>query len=215
MRRQYQAFANGLRGGYENRLVRKALAMGHIERTVCTNRTELCRITAREFYRAIGKPESRNRRVRTAQSIRARLMSLDFVLAHRSHRFLATSKEKLEYFRDELGLALDLFPVKPYRRRGSDASARRYFVGHDPIYLPRPATGSRSLPHFCFIDPGLLSTQASSNAIGVCSSLSAACTSSTSPPSTDRSKEGAPPSTVSPIVLLAASSQLLLATFSC
>lgn len=158
MRRQYQAFADGLRGGYENRLVRKALSMGHIERSVCTNRTELYRITAREVYRAIGEPESRNRRVRTAQSIKARLMSLDFVLVHRSHRFLATSAEKLEYFRDELGLALDLFPVKRYRRSGSDASVRRYFVGQDPICLPRPVSDSRSLPHFGFIDPGLLST---------------------------------------------------------
>ena len=157
MRRQYQAFADGLRGGYENRLIRKALAMGHIERTVCTNRTELYRIVAREVYRAIGEPESRNRRVRTAQSIKARLMSLDFVLAHRWHRFLATSTEKLEYFRDELGLALDTFPIKRYRRSGSDVSVRRYFVGHDPIYLPRPATDSRSRPSFCFIDPGHLS----------------------------------------------------------
>ena len=159
MRRQYQAFADGLRGGYESRLVRKARAMGHIERTVCANRTELCRIVAREVYRAIGEPESRNRRVRTAQSIKARLMSLDFVLAHRSHRFLATSVEKLKYFRDELGLALNLFPIKRYRRSGSDASVRRYFVGQDPIYLPQPTTDSRSLPYFCFVDPGHLSTQ--------------------------------------------------------
>ena len=158
MRRQYQAFADGLRGGYENRLVRKALAMSHIERTVCTNRTELYRIVAREVYRAIGEPESRNRRVRTAQSIKARLMILDFVLAHRSHRFLATSTEKLEYFRGELGLSRDLFPIKRYRRSGSDACVRRYFVGYDPIYLPPPATDSRSRPSFCFIDPGHLST---------------------------------------------------------
>ena len=158
MCRQYQAFADGLRGGYENRFVRKALAMGHIERTVCTNRTELCRIVARKVYRAIGEPESRNRRVRTAQSIKARLMSLDFVLAHRSRRFLATSTEKLEYFRDELGLALDLFPVKRYRQSGSDASLRRYFVGHDPICLPRSTIDSRSRPSFCFIDPEYLST---------------------------------------------------------
>ena len=49
-----------------------------------------------EPYRAIGEPESRNRRARTALLIQARLMSLGFGLAHRSHQFLATSTKNME-----------------------------------------------------------------------------------------------------------------------
>ena len=103
LRRQYGASAQVGRGASSVRFLRRAVAAGHVRSTTFSNRTEVYHLFARPIYRAIGEEDNRNRRSRPVYSIKAKLMALDFVLAHRDSVFLATEAEKLEHFRGKLG----------------------------------------------------------------------------------------------------------------
>jgi hypothetical protein len=59
---------------------------------------------SKPFYKAIGEEDNRNRRERRVFTIKNKLMCLDFVLANRRHRFLATESEKLESLRGNSAL---------------------------------------------------------------------------------------------------------------
>ena len=156
IRRQYQQFA-GYRGRFEERLLRRAESFGHIRSTIFSNRTEVYHVFARAIYRAIGDEDNRNRRPRPAFSIKAKLMALDFVLAHPAAQFLATEREKLEYFCGKRAVDRALLPGKTYSANSPSGETRRYFIEKYPIFLDCVADGSPPLASFCYVDEGVLS----------------------------------------------------------
>jgi hypothetical protein len=79
-------------------------------------------------------------------------MSLDFVLDHSCHEYLATEQEKVAYFTGTLGLSHDDLPVKRFRSPTAEASTARYFVDKYPIFVPGEST---PLVSFCFVDEGV------------------------------------------------------------
>jgi hypothetical protein len=128
-----------------------------VRATIYANRTEVYHVFARAVYRAIGEEDNRNRRPRPAFSIKAKLMALDFVLAHPTVQFLATESEKLEYFCGEQGIDRSILPGKTYSGGPSSESTRRYFIEKYPIFLGDADHPAPRLPSFCYVDEGVLS----------------------------------------------------------
>jgi hypothetical protein len=156
IRRQYQRFA-GYRGRFEERFLRRADSFGHIRSTVYPNRTEAFHLSARAIYRAIRDEDNRNRRPRPNFSIKAKLMALDFVLAYPVAQFLATEREKIEYFCGERAIERALLPGKTYSASRPSGQTRRYFIEKYPIFLDATDDATPPLASFCYVDEGLLS----------------------------------------------------------
>lgn len=166
LRRQYACFLEGKDGGTVTQLVQKALANTHIRSSTWRQNTQLYHLSARPFYEALGQGENRNRRARKVLAIKNKLMGLDFVLAHRHVRYLATELEKLDYFTGTLGLEASRLPGKLYPSKKSAAYTSRYFVDKYPIFLSpervesmasSSPTDTRPVVSFCFVDEGMVS----------------------------------------------------------
>ena len=156
IRRQYQRFA-GYRGRLEERFLRRADSLGHIRSEIYPNRTEVYHVFARAIYRAVGDEDNRNRRPRSAFSIKAKLMALDFVLAHPAAQFLATEGEKLEHFCGQRAVDRTFLPGKTYSASRPSGQTRRYFIEKYPIFLDRTDAATPPLASFCYVDEGVLS----------------------------------------------------------
>ncbi|MGI9072758.1 MAG: hypothetical protein ACR2JB_15935 [Bryobacteraceae bacterium] len=159
LRRQYGQCIGRQDGGSANQLVEKTLALGHAQVSTFKANTHIYHLAARPFYAALGQEDNRNRRLRQAQTIKAKLMALDFVLAHPAAQYLATEQEKLQYFENTLGIPPEALPTKKYTSRG--LVTERYFVEKYPIFVsPSPEPAVSPVVSFCFVDPGLASVSA-------------------------------------------------------
>lgn len=145
LRRQYRRFLGGTAGDNEIRLIRKLFTQKHARQRSIGLGTKLVHLCSHPFYRAVGQPDNRHRRPRGMTAIQAKVMGLDFVLAHSSWEFLATEEEKVEHFHRTLGFDLSALPSKVYRSPSGAARTIRYFVDKFPL-----ARASR--PTFVYID---------------------------------------------------------------
>ena len=106
----------------------------------------VCRIRAREIYRALGAGEFfRRRRITSRDVLMRRLLSLDYVLEHPHLPWLPTEAEKVAAF-EALGIERRVLPRRTYR--GATGSFRRYF----PLRLPLALDAGRAV--FVHVDPG-------------------------------------------------------------
>jgi hypothetical protein len=153
LRRQYTQFLGKAVGGTAQALIEKLFAKGHAKATTYVADIHIYHLCARPFYRALGQEDNRNRRMRQPVSLRAKLMGLDFVLAHPGVPFLATEQEKKDYFLGTLALAPRVLPGMRYF--AGDKVTERYFVEKFPISLT-PAQTPETLPvaSFCYVDEG-------------------------------------------------------------
>lgn len=156
LRRQYQVFA-GYRGKVEERFLGRAATLSHVRAAVHANRTEVYHVFARAIYRVIGDEDNRNRRPRPVFSIKAKLMSLDFVLAHPAAQFLATEREKIQYFCGQRAVDRALLPGKTYSASPPSEQTRRCFIEKYPIFLDSSDDATPPLASFCYVDEGVLS----------------------------------------------------------
>src|ERR1700744_2412887 len=122
VRRQFLGFAGRERGKLDAKLAEKTVGAGHARPLVFRHNRTVYSLCSKPFYEAIGETDNRNRRTHEVFTIRNRLIGLDFVLNNKDRRFLATEKEKVAFFRDKLGIELDLLPTRRYRARKSDTS---------------------------------------------------------------------------------------------
>jgi hypothetical protein len=156
LRRQVNEFLGRQDSGTVSQLIHKAMAFGHLRTSALQQKTQLYHVCARPFYGALGQPDNRNRRIRQLPAIANKIMALDFVLAHREYQYLATEKEKLEYFTVDLKLDPSILPAKEYPAAQGDLSTRRFFVEKYPIFLPAPPQDGTPFVSFCFVDEGLV-----------------------------------------------------------
>ena len=153
LRRQYAAFLGKALGGTAAALIEKLLAKGHARGTTYAANTHIYHLCARPLYAAIGQEDNRNRRLRQPTAIKNKLMNLDFVLAHRENRFLATELDKLDYFTGTRQVERRLLPTKRYASR--TAATERFFIEKFPIFLSAPLErGEPPAVSFCFVDTG-------------------------------------------------------------
>ena len=130
--------------------IRKVVAQQHARAAVYPSNTHLYHLHAKPLYAALGQQDNRHRRRRDPLQIRAKLIGLDYVLAHPSYRFLPTEEDKLSYFCEERGIERRFLPTKTYD--GKDRTKTdRFFVDKYPIRID-PNTGKIA---FCYIDDGV------------------------------------------------------------
>lgn len=153
LRRQYAQFLGRTVGGTSATLIDKAVANGHIRALVFAHNTVVYHLCTRSFYARIGQADNRNRRDRQPLTIKNKLMTLDFVLAHRGWRFLASDEEKVNYFTESQGVTSDALPSRTFGNLASGHTTIRYFLEKYPIGLPAGAEASTVA--FCFVDEGL------------------------------------------------------------
>lgn len=154
LRRQYAYFLGGQDGGNVTQLIEKILDLGHAEADTYKANTHIYHLAARPFYASLGQEDNRNRRRKELITVKAKLMGLDFVLAHSDQEYLATEQEKRAFFEDVFHLESRHLPSSKYASRGQ--LTWRYFVEKYPIfYAPLPEPAARPVVSFCFVDAGL------------------------------------------------------------
>ena len=135
LRRQYCYAIGTQSGGNAAALIDKLLTLKHASVAVGCNNTKLYHLCSRPFYATLGEEDNRNRRERPPFAIKNRLMGLDFVLGHPEYSYLATEREKVEFFTGTLGIDWSLLPVKRFVSQQSKATTDRYFVDKYPIFI--------------------------------------------------------------------------------
>lgn len=155
LRRQFNAFLGQPDGGAADRFLRRAHERGHLRSRRIAKRSMLHHVASYQLYRAVADPDCRHRRERALWAVRKKVMALDYVLAHRGERFLATSAQKLTFFSGELGLSPTWFPSKAYHVAGSGRLTRRYFVDRFPIHVAGDDVSRLPVVSFCYVDDGL------------------------------------------------------------
>jgi len=146
LRRQYGCFIQRERGAIAAQLLRKAVALGHLQSVACGQARFVYHLTSREMYSAVGLAASQHRRLKGDAQIKCRLMVLDFVLDHLGDRLLDSVETKLGFFTQTLDLSEALLPHSP------GGGTPRFPEGF-PIVI-----GEQQSIRFTFIDEGALST---------------------------------------------------------
>ena len=162
LRRHYGRFIQRERGAIAEQLLRKAVALGHLQSVACGQARFVYHLTSNEVYAAVGLAASQHRRLKGDAQIKSRLMVLDFVLDHLGDRFLDSSEAKLGFFTQTLGLSEALLP----HTRGGGAHR---FPEEFPILLD----DQRSV-RFSFFDEGALSTSGFESFLRRCRAVFAA-----------------------------------------
>jgi len=155
VRRQFNDFVGQGRGGAAQRFIEKLLGRHHARYTRYRLNHVIYHVRAKKIYNRLGPTDNRNRREKAPVTIKRKLMSLDFVLAHRKERFLATEFEKVTYFAGERGVEVNQLPARRYLSHRSGAATDRHFVDKLPIYLTASEDSlSPPVVHFAYVDEG-------------------------------------------------------------
>src|SRR6516164_774281 len=133
VRRQFLTFANRTWGKLDTSLADKAVRNGHAKPISFRHKREVFSFCSKAFFEALGDADNRNRRSHEVFTIKNRLVTLDFVLAHPDWEFLATEREKTSFFCDKFGISVEHLPTKRYRAKDSAESTHRFFVDKYPI----------------------------------------------------------------------------------
>ncbi len=144
VRRQFDSWIGVQRGKRSEEFVADLLDRRHCRRHVFEHNRQVFHLHFRPFYSAISDENSRNRREHQPQAIKARLIALDFVLAHPGNHYFATELEKIEYLCGERGITREHLPAKLF------GNTRRYFLDRFPMFT-RPGASDIA---FCYIDSG-------------------------------------------------------------
>ena len=92
----------------------KLLRFDHATVVAVCHNAHLFHLHAKPLYERLGIPESRNRRPRAPFAVKAKLMGLDYVLAHPDCAFFATYYERMAFFTQVLGIGREALPAKFY-----------------------------------------------------------------------------------------------------
>lgn len=158
LRRQFLGFIRGTKGWKDVALVNKLKANQHCRITMFRHNRIVYHLSAKPLYDAIGERDNRNRRERQPSTIKNKLMGLDFVLDHAQYDYLATEREKLDYFIRTLRLPPETLPTRWYQSPRGRASTPKHFVDKYPMFLAVPAGGTAPVVHFSYVDEGLQTT---------------------------------------------------------
>ena len=151
--RQFDAAIRVKHGKRTTVFLDKLVARGHVRRYVFEHNRHVYHLQYKPFYEAIGDPDSRNRREHQPQTIKARLMALDYILANPDNTYLDTERQKILTLTDLHGIEPAVMPCKLYGREAS-ASVTRRFVDRFPISFRQNSEESPNRLTFTYIDPG-------------------------------------------------------------
>lgn len=151
VRRQFDYFTDRNKGALVMRFLEKARIAGHIESLDYSHGWHVYHLFSRTIYRLLGNPESQLRRRKGDGQIRARLMSLDYVLENDSDHYLESNTERVRLFAETRSVA-------PYLFTGHDGQLHP-LIACFPISLADRTRPVQSSVRFAFIDEGLVTTE--------------------------------------------------------
>ena len=153
-RRQFLAFTGKTKGWAVHNFTEKLLARGHATVTPLGHGIHLFRLCSRQIYDELDRSSLRIRSTCSDEFIRARLLTLDFVMAHPAANYLQTSSEKQTFFTDKMGLPTTILPGKVYSGIPSLECKLRYFTDRFPIFLESQDAAQSGLqsPVFVYCD---------------------------------------------------------------
>ena len=157
VRRQYLAFAGQTWGKTDATLAEKLLGNGHAKALEFRHKRTVFSFCSKPFYAALGDADNRNRRSHEVQTVKCRLIALDFVLAHQHLAYLATEYEKVACFRDQFKVEAAALPAKIYRSARDGGTTARHFVDKFPVAIEAGPVV------FTYIDDGAHSTSGFEN----------------------------------------------------
>lgn len=163
LRRQFDYFTDRNKGALVMRFLRKACAASHLEVLDYGQGWHVYHLSARTLYRIVGDSESQNRRRKGDAQIRAHLMVLDYVLEHDADRYFESEEEKVRFFVESRGIALESIA-------GEHGGLHPLFASM-PISIADPERPDRSLVRFAFIDEGMATIEKFLRFISVADSL--------------------------------------------
>jgi hypothetical protein len=134
VRRQFNAFLGQPRGRAAADFVEKLFRRDHATCDVFWRHAHVYHLSAKPLYTLLGQRDNRHRRHRSPFGIKAKLMALDYVLAHREDRFLATEDARVQHF-TEHGVERTRLPQLVYRARCGGQTTARYFVEKFPLVV--------------------------------------------------------------------------------
>jgi hypothetical protein len=144
---QFLDFADARSGKRNARLVEKLFSLGHATAQRYRRRSMVYHLDSRPLYDAIGKGDLRNRRGHELGYIKARLLALDYILAHPESDCFETAEAKRQYFVQRFHVPESLFlPSKEHSKGITFADRFPFCIAHpSPDYMP--------VVTFTYIDP--------------------------------------------------------------
>jgi hypothetical protein len=156
VRRQYCSFISAGKGWVDEALTSKLLRFGHAKEVVLRSSRRLYSISSKQLFSALGEEDNRNRRRHEPQTIKARLMGLEYVISRPEVRWFPTEAERVSLFTEELDISREFLPTWRYSSKDGKRTTLRWFVDKPPIFVdPKDST-----VHFCFVDPGFHTSDA-------------------------------------------------------
>jgi hypothetical protein len=143
--RQFLDFARAKSGKRNAHLIQKLFSQGHATAQRYRRRSCVYHLHSRTLYDAIGKGELRNRRNHEIRHIRARLLALDYILAHPENDHFETAEAKWRYLVEVLKVPDDLF------RPETDESDCITFPDRFPISVSPASAESAPVLTFTYV----------------------------------------------------------------
>jgi hypothetical protein len=147
LRRQFDYFTDRNKGGLVVRFLEKARSFGHIESLEYKRGWYVYHLFSRSVYRLMGDADSQFRRRKGDAYIRARLMTLDYVLEHDADYYFNSVAERVHFFTYDRAIPSSIFT-------GDDGRLLPLLASF-PIALADRTRPAHSLVRFVFVDEGL------------------------------------------------------------
>jgi hypothetical protein len=96
LRRHFNSFIGRECGAVGQQFIDRALRLGHVQEIAGWGKRVIYHVCARDVYAQLGDTDNRNRRQHRPDTIRRRLMILDYVMARPAEAWLLTDKERQE-----------------------------------------------------------------------------------------------------------------------
>jgi len=145
--RQFLDFARARSGKRNARLIERLFGLGHVTAQRYRRRSMVYHLHSRPIYDAVGKGDLRNRRGHELGYIKARLLALDFILAHPEDDYFETAEAKREYFIRRFNVPESLF--SPSKEHGKGIA----FADRFPLCIAYPYPDYMPVVTFTYLDP--------------------------------------------------------------
>jgi len=151
---QFRAFTGASYGKRPTSFAEKLVDQGHARICAQARRGFLFHLFSRTVYGQMEKDNLRNRKRHSLGFIRTRLVLLDFVLANLDLAYFETEQDKLNFFRQELGISKEYLPATVYEGASPAEKTIRYFVDKFPLFVAPPFPGVPPVVTFSYVDAG-------------------------------------------------------------
>ncbi len=145
--RQFLDFAHARSGKRNARLIQKLFGLGHASAQRYRRRSMVYHLHSRPIYDAIGKGDLRNRRGHELGYIKARLLALDYILAHHGDDYFESAETKRQYFLQRFNVPESLFLSSKEHGKGIT------FADGFPLCIAYPSPAFMPVVTFTYIDP--------------------------------------------------------------